>query len=202
MKIPRILVALSIVVSSTVGAEIYFSPKSLFETAKSYEQTDQVKAISLYKNSAEGGYLPAQALLAGMYRFGIGGVKTSCKAAIYWYERAEEQGSLEASTDLAGTYADEDSECFSQKKSIALYKESAEKGSGEAQHELARLYLQGRGVPKNIVAAYAWLSTSMRAGNYQRALRLRDSVEAGMTAKQIDEAKELARSYIKNYVKD
>lgn len=199
MKIPKLLIVIALVAAHAKAAESSSSPKALFEAARLQEQSEPAKAISLYKSSAEGGYLPAQFLLAGLYRYGIGGLEKSCKKAIYWYERAEEQGSDEAASDLAGIYADDASECFSQKKSVVLYKRAAESGIGEAQHDLALLYVEGRGVPKNSVVAYAWLSTSMHSGNYQRSLRVRDAIEGTLTARQIHEAKELAKSYVKKY---
>lgn len=201
MKLSKLLIALTIVASSTAGAQDVFSPKALFDTARSLERTDKAQAISLYENSAKGGYVPAQLMVANLYQFGIGGVTPNCKTALYWYERADEQGSAEASAGLAATYADENSECFSPEKSLALYKDLAEKGSGDAQHALAMLYIEGRGVSRNVVVAHAWLSTAMKSGHYQSSLRMRDHVELSMTEKQISEAKELAKSYAKNYVK-
>ncbi|WP_419187096.1 tetratricopeptide repeat protein [Cupriavidus necator] len=86
----------TLIASPYAEAETSFSPKGLYDAARSYEQSDPATAIRLYNDSAAAGYLPAQLLLAGLHRSGIAGVEKNCKRAIYWYELAEEQGSLEA----------------------------------------------------------------------------------------------------------
>ncbi|TCG04920.1 hypothetical protein BZM27_37480 [Paraburkholderia steynii] len=193
-----------LVTSPQAKADTPFSPKGLYETARSYEQSDPATAVRMYNDSSSAGYLPAQLLLAGMHRSGIAGVEKNCKKAIYWYELAEEQGSLEASSDRASIYADETGECYSPKADASLYRDAAEKGFPEAQHSLAILCMQGRGVPKDNLRAYAWFSTAMNSGNgrYRASLGLRDALAGAMTATQIEEARALSRLYILKYRKN
>jgi TPR repeat protein len=195
MKSRYILFSFFLFATSSVNAQGMFSPESFYSQAKQYEQTDRAKAISLYTESAKGGYLPAQLLLGGIYQFGIRNVaEQDCEKSSYWYMKAVEQNSISAIADLAAVYNDQEGKCFSLEKSVGLYMEAARKGHGQAQQSLALLYLNGRGVKRHLISAYAWLSASMKNGTYRSSLPLRDRVEKEMTAAEISEAKVLSNT--------
>jgi len=194
----KALAIVTLLLAQTVGAEDYFSPKSLYEAAKSQERSNPSEAVSLYNSSAKGGYLPAQLLVAGLHRSGIGGVEQNCQKSIYWYERAAEQDSADATVELASIYADDKDQCYAPEKAVTLYKEAADNGHGQAQQSLALLYIQGTGVKKDLVAAHAWLSASMKNGVYESSLNLREFIEKRMTPTEIEKAKALAKTHIKN----
>lgn len=194
----KMLATAALLLAQTAGAEDYFSPKSLYEAAKSQERSNPSEAVSLYNSSAKGGYLPAQLLVAGLHRSGIGGVEQSCQKSIYWYERAAEQDSTDAIVELASIYADDKDQCYAPEKSVALYKEAANNGNGQAQQSLALLYIQGKGVKKDLVSAHVLLSASMKNGVYKSSLNLREFIEKHMTPTEIEKAKTLAKTNIKN----
>ena len=196
MKYRKGLAIFLLLLAQTAGADGLFSPKSLYDTAKSQERTNLREAITLYNSSAKGGYLPAQLLLAGLHRSGIAGVEQSCQKSIYWYERAAEQDSVDAVVELASIYADNKDQCYAPKKAAALYKEAANNGHGQAQQGLALLYMQGVGVKMDPVEAYAWLSASMRNGVYRTSLSLREIVEKYMTPAELEKAKAMAKIYV------
>lgn len=50
-------------------------------------------------------------------------------------------------------------------QAATLFKQQADKGSAEAQYQLGKLYLAGRGVDKNTTEAGKWLEKSATAGN-------------------------------------
>lgn len=189
MNNQKIFTVAMLLISNLAMAEDYFTPKSLYDSAKSQERSNPTGAIALYQSSAKGGYLPAQLLVGGLHRSGIGGVERSCQKSIYWYERAAEQDSVEAKVDLASIYADEDDQCYAPKKAVNLYKDAAKHKNGQAQQGFALLYIQGKGVNKDLVAAYSLLSASMKNGAYESSLNLRDTIEKRMTIAQIEKAK-------------
>lgn len=197
MKYRKVLAIFTLLLAQTAGAEGFFSPKSLYDTAKSQERSNPSEAISLYNSSAKGGYLPAQLLLADLHRFGIAGVDQSCQKSIYWYERAAEQGSADALVGLASIYADDKDQCYAPGQAAALYKEAANNGHGQAQQGLALLYMQGIGVKRDLIVAYAWLSASMKNGVYRSSLNLREAIEKYMTPPEIEKAKAMAKIYVK-----
>ena len=70
----------------------------------------------------------------------------------------------------------------------------AERGDSAAQREVGRLFLAGKHVPHDVVAAHMWLSLAAARGD-EDARRLRDRVAAGMDSAQLDAARRLARDW-------
>jgi len=60
-------------------------------------------------------------------------------------------------------------------------------GVGEAQFDLARLYMAGKGVPLDYVSAYIWYSLAVSAGDDRSARQLRD-LKKLMTPHELREA--------------
>jgi len=71
---------------------------------------------------------------------------------------------------------------------------AAEKGHGQAQANLGLLNTGAPGHPRNIVAAYMWLSLAAASG-VPLADFNRNSVAMSMTPEQIAEAQKLAREW-------
>jgi TPR repeat protein len=61
----------------------------------------------------------------------------------------------------------------SPEKAAALFKSLAEQNWSAAQHMLGNLYMRGKGVEKNDLLAYKWLSIASR-NNIQLAQAIRD----------------------------
>jgi TPR repeat protein len=67
------------------------------------------------------------------------------------------------------------------------YRRAAEQGVAAAQHNLAELYANGEGVPKNDAEAYFWWNLAAAQG-HEKAKTNRDIIEKDMTREQIAEA--------------
>jgi hypothetical protein len=72
-------------------------------------------------------------------------------------------------------------------ESMKWYRRAAEQGVAAAQHNLAELYANGEGVPKNDAEAYFWWNLAAAQG-HEKAKTSRDIVEKKMTREQIAEA--------------
>ncbi|MCD6050438.1 MAG: sel1 repeat family protein [Verrucomicrobia bacterium] len=65
----------------------------------------------------------------------------------------------------------------------------------EGQYQLGFRYASGRGVPKNMVMAYKWLSMAA-AQNHEQAIELKNMISERMTPDQISEAERLATAHV------
>jgi TPR repeat protein len=74
---------------------------------------------------------------------------------------------------------------------VESIKKAAEDGDAKAQFSLGFMYVEGRGVPKDVVHAHAWLSLAAWNG-HDAARDLLESLAKDMTADQIRESKKLA----------
>jgi TPR repeat protein len=111
-------------------------------------------ALHWYALSAEQGNAIAQWGLGNLYEYGRG-VEEDIEKALDWYKKAAEQGLSEAEAKvghyLAIAEEHEEAARWNQK--------AAQKGDLMARANLARMYADGRGVPRDHVAAYAWFSS-------------------------------------------
>lgn len=78
---------------------------------------------------------------------------------------------------------------------IEQWRPLAENGHSGAQYNLGFNYVQGKGVEKDLVAAYFWFDLAARQGK-RIAQRLRDGVAASMTEAQIAEAERRVRTWL------
>lgn len=76
-----------------------------------------------------------------------------------------------------------------------LFLQAAEQGHGFAQAFLGAMLVEGRGMPKDTMHAYIWLSLSSAQG-IKIAISARETLIKGMTAAQFAEAEELLRVYL------
>ncbi len=92
------------------------------------------RAVQLYKSAAEAGVAIAQTNYAGMLINGLG-VTANLGEAIDWYLKAALAGEHRAGTILT-----------------TLYQAEAAAGNVEALRMLAAIFLEGTGVPRNVIA--------------------------------------------------
>lgn len=71
----------------------------------------------------------------------------------------------------------------------------AERGHAGAQYNIGFNYIQGKGVPKDLVRAYFWFELAARQGK-RVARDIRTGIAAQMTADQIARARELVREWV------
>jgi TPR repeat protein len=82
------------------------------------------------------------------------------------------------------------------KKSDSMHGVAAEiPADSEGQYQLGFRYASGRGVPKNMVMAYKWLSMAA-AQNHEQAIELKNMISERMTPDQISEAERLATAHV------
>ena len=88
-----------------------------------------------------------------------------------------------------------------------LWKRSAEQGDVAAQAKVGTSYLEGTGVPRNYVDAYAWLNIAAAQGGawflQSAPVAIRnhmDAITKLMTPAQIAEAQKLSRELWEKYV--
>ncbi len=74
------------------------------------------------------------------------------------------------------------------------YRRAAEQGERLAQYNLGIMYKEGKGVPRDIIQAYVWLSLSAMKG-YPDAQKDRDLIAGQMTAAQKVRARNLIRDW-------
>ena len=68
---------------------------------------------------------------------------------------------------------------------------AAQSGDDEAEHQLALLYLEGRGVDRNLVQAYLWANRAVYNGN-DAARTTRERASEQMTEAELAEARRLS----------
>jgi DNA-binding NarL/FixJ family response regulator len=87
--------------------------------------------------------------------------------------------------------------------SLRWYQEAAEKGDPQAQLKLAELHREGRDLPKDTVAAYAFYLLFGRTSEEQRrrAHLAKEKLLATMTAEEIVEAERRAAEWLTRYGK-
>jgi TPR repeat protein len=78
----------------------------------------------------------------------------------------------------------------------ALFRSQAARGDSEAQFELGMLYALGKGVPKDLVAAWMWTEIAARQ-NEPYADFIRDEVAANMSPVDIEVARGRANDWMR-----
>ena len=88
---------------------------------------------------------------------------------------------------LSGNYA----------MALRYFRPLAKKGHRKAQKTIGWMYATGRGLPKDYVKAFAWLSVAVENGD-RTAGRNLDTMERRLDKAGLKKARELAKSCIKN----
>jgi hypothetical protein len=85
---------------------------------------------------------------------------------------------------------------FSQ--ALSWYRKAADQGDPYAEASLGILFNFGKGVERDYAQAYMWFERAAmhaRGANRDSIIELRDAIAGNLTAKQIAEAKRLAREF-------
>lgn len=153
-----------------------------------------------FSSLAEQGNVDAQHYLGSMLQEGKG-VAQDVKKALYWYQRAAEQGRVDSQILLGAAYYNGGG-MVAQDFGLARhwYAMAAESGNRNAQLQLARMDHIGQGVGRDDVSAYKWLviiaGTSQDTLRDNRvvmdAVRMQGELAEGLTAEQVEKAKDLA----------
>ena len=100
------------------------------------------------------------------------GVEQDPAKAVYWYQKAVDQGDKDAQFNLAIMYENGTGVTRSYKKAFALYLQSAEQGDMDAEFEVGESYAKGRGVAKNPAQARAWYQKAADQGHEEAEEKL------------------------------
>ena len=144
------------------------------EVAKSYRYGKKVgtnigQSVYWYEKAAEQNNVDAMLTLAGMYNFGLQGIKEDHSEAVRWWLKAASLGSVPATSFLGSAYFYGKGVAVDQAKGIEFWTKAAEKNQYVAQCNLADAYFEGNGVSQNYNTAYNWYSKSAATG-YVKAL--------------------------------
>ncbi len=126
---------------------------------------DPVRALGYYRAAAEKGHIPAELALARMYEFGEGDKTKGPPDAALWYYKAAKEGSAEAQMRMGFIY--ENGYGLPQDGNAALkwYTEAMHKGHYmPALMSVARIYLQGKIVPRDVLKSSALYQACANTG--------------------------------------
>ena len=117
------------------------------------------------KALAEKGDVEAQFKLGKIYGIGWIGVSKDYKQAIYWFEKAAQQGHAKAQSYLGRLYfctVDFKKNC---EQAFYWFEKAAAQGDAEAQFNLGLMYFKGQGVKKNCEQAIYWTKKAGTQGH-------------------------------------
>ncbi|WP_445356288.1 tetratricopeptide repeat protein [Microbulbifer sp. EKSA008] len=153
-------------------------------------------AVKLFKQAAEGGYLPSIANLGLMYMQGDG-VEQDPNSSFRYTEKAAELGDLQSIFNLGQFYRKGFGVEPNQEKAAQWYGSAAESGVIQAQNEYGLMFAQGHGVELDYVKAYAWIKMPAEAGDGQALKNLAQLKE--ILGSDISKAEKLAEEYKLKY---
>jgi TPR repeat protein len=151
---------------------------------------DLHKAFELLLAAAQQGNPIPQCNLATLFLNGTG-TRRDLTQAIKWLRVAADHGYAPAQHKLAVFYFNGVGVSVDYSEAARLEALAAQHGEARAQTDLAYLYETGKGVPLDYVAAYAWYSRSIAAGE-KSGVERRTSLSHIMTSKQLEQAVALA----------
>lgn len=160
--------------------------KNQKKALQSCRQAFQLALESANVGDAEGAFLVGKA-----YRDGHG-VKEDEAKAIEWLTKSANKGWTAAETALGEFYMHRGDNAESAK----WYRRSAEKGDAEAQYQLASLYHDGIGVPKDDEEAFKWYLRAAEQENRDAYWKVASSYEQGQGVAQNGE--EALKWYLKD----
>lgn len=120
------------------------------------------------RQRANSGDVGAQTMLAARYEKGDGLQRDSLKACV-WYIIAGSNGDLAA-----------------KDRAVRLSHRLPQFQIAEIRFNVGKMYVQGTGVPRDLVAAYSWFALAQAAGDV-RARDEQEKLEASMTREQVSE---------------
>lgn len=164
---------------------------------------DHAEAAKWYRLAAEQGHAEAQNSIAAKYDQGQGVTQDRAEAA-KWYRKAAEQGQAVAQNRLGEMYDQGQGVKRSKVEAVKWYRKAAEQGHAKAAYKLGLWHMRSarHGASKDRVQAFMWLrAAASRLGPEDRnlqdhALKLRNEIEAKMTAQEIAEAERLASEWM------
>lgn len=161
--------------------------KNDFKKAKELSQAGDIKlALKLYKKAAEHGDIDAQFSLGGAYLIGNLGIKDREKA-IYWLQKAGEQGDHYSLLYIATIYNDEMLSGGNKDTQQAFYwfTRAAKAGNSRAQLILGSEYITGKELGKKDPAqALQWYKKAAEQGESEGLFQIGEIYFDGLLGKK------------------
>ena len=138
------------VAEKDASAEAFFVKGEL-----AYKTKDYSKAAEYYKKAAELGHAQSMCYLAYSYRFGEG-VEENADTALYWYQKAYQNGKPNAAGNIGNMYHYEEISGADNKTIISLLTEGARNGNDSTYISLAEHYYLSKYNCQNSKLAAYW----------------------------------------------
>jgi TPR repeat protein len=162
---------------------------------------DFQKALEWFLRSAEQGQVVAEYNVGVMY-LGDESIHTNVVKAAYWLGKAADQGFAPAQYKLGVMHEDGDTGKPNLDQAAQLYLKAAEQGHYGAQFRLGLMCAQGKGVVRDNVEAFKWLSiaaaaTPVEAEVRQAIERNLQNLKKFMTPRELTQARQSVASFVK-----
>ena len=148
--------------------------KALYESGMQYYNgtggvtKNQAKAIELFIEAAEKGYVEAQYKLGTCYFYGYGVTKNE-REGIRWYTKAATQGHMESIVKLGECYSLGSGVDKNPELAIQWYEKGAQMGDVEAMYGLASCYNDTNSAYKDKKKALEWFTKASELGSAKAA---------------------------------
>ncbi len=162
---------------------------------------DLDKAFSLINKSAEQGFLMAKSWLC-VYYANPNKYKDR-ELSLSWCKIAAREGDNAAQNMIGSLYLFGDNDLgitMNESKAFALYSASALGGNINSQHMVSFMLLEGTGVERDLVSAYAWSLTEAYFSPYASP-SIREKVAMMLSDEQIDMAENISKNLIERVSK-
>ena len=160
--------------------------KAAFEVAAYYEkqQADYNKILLWLNRSANRGYVEAQFALGKIYHFGKPSVIRDLKKAAFWYEKAAEQGDLQALHNLEILKKEPDYKLVSapdmdEKWHMQWTIKMAGYGDMQSQFQMGQMYLKGIKIRMDYEQAVYWFEKAAVQGHIESMFALGNLYASG-----------------------
>lgn len=166
------------------------SPENKIKLANQYRANgDFDRAIFGYRSAANNGMSEAMFYLGRAYENGEG-VGKDTEKAIQYYLDASNYGLSEAQMNLGVLFKERGKEGDAE-KAVQWTKKAAEAGEVDACSNLAKWYLEGKIVQKDLSESLKWRGIAAKAGDgiacYQLALHYLDGIGVGKNIEMAEE---------------
>ena len=157
-----------------VGAQ--FTTATLLEAGKGVEQND-AEAVAWFKRAAAQNH-PEALYALGMHHASGRGVPASAAEAARCYRLAAELGHAGAFFNLRALLADGKAglDAVDEAK---VFRVSAEQGNPDAQYQFGLMYVEGRGVKRNLEEGTRWIRLAAEQDHVDAQFRLAEAIVAG-----------------------
>lgn len=148
------------------------------ETEKIQLDSEIQSSFERAKAQAEQGNALNQAILGGLYFYGIG-VRQNKEKSFYWFQQSANQGYVGGQSGLAFAYYVGSGTSQDYAKAIQWFSKSADQNDRISQLMIGSIYEDGNGVTKNKTTAKEWYGKSCDNGYQDGCDRYRKLNEQG-----------------------